>query len=128
MPELLALRVQGDRIRGFSAKGNLGLFAGGRFGASLPGFQNRWQLLVPWIHLPVPVVLPRRPGGAWQEFGVVESERVRDFYGRAYQRCRISYRDFLPARAIQEILQAWKLLGKWWKWDLERGREIGVLW
>jgi len=28
---------------------------------------------------------------------------VRDFYERAYQRCRISDRDFPPARAIQEL-------------------------
>ena len=40
---------------------------------------------------------------------------VRDFYERAYQRCRMSYRDFPPARAIQELVQAWKLLRKWRK-------------
>ena len=38
---------------------------------------------------------------------------VRDFYERAYQRCRMSDRDFPPARAIQELVQAWKLLRKW---------------
>ena len=38
---------------------------------------------------------------------------VRDFYERAYQRCRISDRDFPPARAIQELVQAWKQLRKW---------------
>jgi hypothetical protein len=38
---------------------------------------------------------------------------VRDFYERAYQRCRISDKDFPAARAIQELVQAWKLLRKW---------------
>jgi len=40
---------------------------------------------------------------------------VRDFYERAYQRCRISNRDFPSARSIQELVQAWKLLRKWRK-------------
>jgi len=38
---------------------------------------------------------------------------VRDFYERAYQKCRISDTDFPSARAIQELVQAWKLLRKW---------------
>jgi hypothetical protein len=38
---------------------------------------------------------------------------VRDFYQRAYERCRLTSRDFPPARAIQELVQAWKLLRKW---------------
>jgi len=38
---------------------------------------------------------------------------VRDFYERANQQCRISDRDFPPARAIQELVQAWKQLRKW---------------
>ena len=40
---------------------------------------------------------------------------VRDFYERAYNRCRITGRDFPPARAIQELVQAWKQLRKWRK-------------
>jgi len=40
---------------------------------------------------------------------------VRDFYERAYQQCRISDRDFPSARAVQELVQAWKLLRKWRK-------------
>jgi hypothetical protein len=35
---------------------------------------------------------------------------VRDFYQRAYERCRITSRDFPPARAVQELVQAWKQL------------------
>lgn len=38
---------------------------------------------------------------------------VREFYERAYRECRISGRDFPPARAVQELVQAWKLLRKW---------------
>jgi len=37
---------------------------------------------------------------------------VREFYERAYRECRISARDFPPARAVQELVQAWKLLRK----------------
>jgi hypothetical protein len=40
---------------------------------------------------------------------------VRDFYERAYNRCRMTGRDFPPARAIQELVQAWKQLRKWQK-------------
>jgi len=38
---------------------------------------------------------------------------VREFYERAYRECRISPRDFPPPRAVQELVQAWKLLRKW---------------
>jgi hypothetical protein len=40
---------------------------------------------------------------------------VRDFYERAYNGCRITARDFPPARAVQELVQAWKQLRKWRK-------------
>jgi hypothetical protein len=40
---------------------------------------------------------------------------VRGFYERAYNSCRITGRDFPPARAIQELVQAWKQLRKWRK-------------
>jgi len=40
---------------------------------------------------------------------------VRDFYERAHNRCRITGRDFPPARALQELVQAWKQLRKWRK-------------
>ena len=43
----------------------------------------------------------------------LSASAVRDFYERAYGQCRISHRDFPPARAIQELVQAWKLLRKW---------------
>ena len=38
---------------------------------------------------------------------------VREFYERAYRECRISGSDFPPARAVQELVQAWKQLRKW---------------
>jgi len=43
----------------------------------------------------------------------LSASAVRDFYERAYNRCRITGRDFPPARAIQELVQAWKQLRKW---------------
>jgi len=48
-----------------------------------------------------------------RSLALLSPSAVRDFYERAYQRCRISDRDFPPARAIQELVQAWKLLRKW---------------
>ena len=39
---------------------------------------------------------------------------VREFYDRAYRECRIiNSHTFPPARAIQELVQAWKQLRKW---------------
>ena len=38
---------------------------------------------------------------------------VREFYERAHRECRISPREFPPAGAVQELVQAWKLLRKW---------------
>lgn len=39
---------------------------------------------------------------------------VRDIYQRAYRECAIINRStFPPARAIQELVQAWKQLRKW---------------
>lgn len=44
---------------------------------------------------------------------LLSPQGVRDFYERAYRECRLSQRDFPPARAVQELVQAWKLLRKW---------------
>jgi hypothetical protein len=39
---------------------------------------------------------------------------VLDFYQRAYRDCRIiNSHTFPPARAVQELVQAWKQLRKW---------------
>jgi hypothetical protein len=40
---------------------------------------------------------------------------VREFYERAYRECHLTSRDFPPARAVQELVQAWKQLRKWRK-------------
>lgn len=41
---------------------------------------------------------------------------VREFYQRAYRECAIiNSHTFPPARAIQELVQAWKQLRKWRK-------------
>jgi hypothetical protein len=41
---------------------------------------------------------------------------VREFYQRAYRECAIiNSRTFPPARAIQELVQAWKQLRRWRK-------------
>jgi len=39
---------------------------------------------------------------------------VREFYERVYRECRIANsHTFPPARAVQELVQAWKQLRKW---------------
>lgn len=39
---------------------------------------------------------------------------IVDFYQRAYRDCRIvNSHTFPPARAVQELVQAWKQLRKW---------------
>jgi hypothetical protein len=38
---------------------------------------------------------------------------VRDFYQRAYRECRVVNREIPSARAMQELVQAWKQLRKW---------------
>ena len=40
---------------------------------------------------------------------------VREFYERAYRECRMTSRDFPPARAVQELVQAWKQMRRWRK-------------
>lgn len=41
---------------------------------------------------------------------------VREFYQRAYRECNIiNSHTFPPARAMQELVQAWKQLRKWRK-------------
>lgn len=53
--------------------------------------------------------------GLGQSLAHLSVSAVRDFYERAYNRCRITGRDFPPARAVQELVQAWKQLRKWRK-------------
>lgn len=48
-----------------------------------------------------------------RNLALLSAQGVREFYERAYRECRISGRDFPPARAIQELVQAWKQLRKW---------------
>lgn len=50
-----------------------------------------------------------------ESLALLSVHAVRDFYERAYNRCRMTGRDFPPARAIQELVQAWKQLRKWRK-------------
>ena len=48
-----------------------------------------------------------------QSLAHLSMNAVRDFYERAYNRCRITGRDSPPARAIRELVTAWKQLRKW---------------
>lgn len=45
---------------------------------------------------------------------LLSEQGVREFYQRAYRECNIiNSRTFPPARAMQELVQAWKQLRKW---------------
>jgi hypothetical protein len=38
---------------------------------------------------------------------------IQDFYRAAYYRCRLENDGVPPARAIQELVQAWKVIRNW---------------
>jgi len=45
---------------------------------------------------------------------LLSEQGAREFYQRAYRECAIiNSHTFPPARAIQELVQAWKQLRKW---------------
>ena len=45
---------------------------------------------------------------------VLSEHSVREIYQRAYRECAIiNSKTFPPARAVQELVQAWKQLRKW---------------
>ena len=49
-----------------------------------------------------------------QNLSHLSEHGVREFYERAYRECRIiNSQTFPPARAVQELVQAWKQLRKW---------------
>jgi hypothetical protein len=49
-----------------------------------------------------------------RNLAVLSEQGVRDFYQRAYRECAIiNSHTFPPARAMQELVQAWKQLRKW---------------
>jgi hypothetical protein len=49
-----------------------------------------------------------------RNLSVLSESDVREFYQRAYRECAIiNSRTFPRARAMQELVQAWKQLRKW---------------
>ena len=49
-----------------------------------------------------------------ERLSLLSESAVREFYDRAYRECRIiNSQTFPSARAIQELVQAWKQLRKW---------------
>ena len=51
-----------------------------------------------------------------RNLSLLSEHGVREFYDRAYRECRIiNSHTFPPARAVQELVQAWKQLRKWRK-------------
>lgn len=49
-----------------------------------------------------------------RNLSLLSEHGVREFYQRAYRQCAIiNSSTFPPARAIQELVQAWKQLRKW---------------
>jgi hypothetical protein len=51
-----------------------------------------------------------------RNLALLSEHGVREFYQRAYRECAIiNSQTFPPARAVQELVQAWKQLRKWRK-------------
>ena len=51
-----------------------------------------------------------------RNLALLSESAVRDLYQRAYRECRIVNSHQLPsARAVQQLVQAWKQLRKWRK-------------
>ena len=51
-----------------------------------------------------------------RNLAVLSEHAVREVYQRAYRECAIiNSSTFPPARAVQELVQAWKQLRKWRK-------------
>jgi PP-loop superfamily ATP-utilizing enzyme len=49
-----------------------------------------------------------------RNMAVLSEHSVREIYQRAYRECAIiNSKTFPPARAVQELIQAWKQLRKW---------------
>ena len=49
-----------------------------------------------------------------RNLSLLSEHGVREFYERAYRECRIiNSHTFPPARAVQELVQAWKQLRQW---------------
>lgn len=49
-----------------------------------------------------------------RNLALLSEHGVREFYQRAYRECAIiNGRTFPPARAVQELVTAWKQLRKW---------------
>ena len=49
-----------------------------------------------------------------RNLSLLSEHSVREFYDRAYRECRIiNSHTFPPARALQELVRAWKQLRKW---------------
>jgi hypothetical protein len=85
------------------------------------GEQNT-NMLLSYRH-GAPARIPARNEEIWtredlkeimRNLSLLSEHGVREFYNRAYRECRIiNSHTFPPARAVQELVQAWKQLRKW---------------
>ena len=48
-----------------------------------------------------------------RRLSMMSTTAVQDFYQSAHMVCRIDHGHFPSARAIQELVQAWKQMRKW---------------
>jgi hypothetical protein len=86
----------------------------------LRSWANKKRIMVNWFRMARPPEFGKEKIWTDQELkeiarnlALLSVQGVREFYERAYRECRISGRDFPPARAVQELVQAWKQLRKW---------------
>jgi hypothetical protein len=48
-----------------------------------------------------------------QRLSLLSTSHVEDFYRESHRECCLNDKTFPAARSIQQLVQAWKQLGKW---------------
>ena len=62
---------------------------------------------------PEEILSVKELNGLRQRLQMMSGTAVQDFYRGAHLACRIGLGHFPSARAIQELVQAWKQMRKW---------------
>ena len=64
-------------------------------------------------HQPEEVLSPKDLNALRERLRMMSGTAVQDFYRGAHLACQVGLGHFPSARAIQELVQAWKQLRKW---------------
>ena len=63
--------------------------------------------------VPMPVMSREELVELQRKLATMSVTGLQDFYRAAYYRCRLENNGVPPARALQELVQAWKALRHW---------------